>query len=86
MLQVNSVEATDPVTGAFSIRVPADAIQVLSTDKTPFDAGYGEFSGGLTTIETKPPSGDWKWETFRFLPSIRGRAVIGLDIPRRYRA
>jgi Carboxypeptidase regulatory-like domain len=74
MLQVNSVEATDPVTGAFSIRVPADAIQVLSTDKTPFDAGYGEFSGGLTTIETKPPSGDWKWKLSDFLPSIRGRA------------
>ena len=74
MLQINSVETTDPVTGAFSIRVPADAIQKLSTDETPFDARYGGFSGGLTTIETKPPSGDWHWKVSDFLPSVRGRS------------
>jgi carboxypeptidase family protein/TonB-dependent receptor-like protein len=74
MLQVNSVETTDPVTGAFSIPVPMDAIQKLSTEKTPFDARYGGFSGGLTTIETKPPSSDWNWKLSDFLPSIRGRA------------
>jgi Carboxypeptidase regulatory-like domain/TonB-dependent Receptor Plug Domain len=73
MLQVNSVETTDPVTGAFSIRIPADAIQKLSTDKAPFDAQYGGFSGGLTTIETKPPSGEWNWKASDFLPSIRGK-------------
>jgi hypothetical protein len=73
MLQVNSVEATDPVTGAFSIRVPADAIQKLSTEETPFDTRYGGFSGGLTTIETKPPSGNWHWKLSDFLPSVRGR-------------
>jgi hypothetical protein len=74
MLQVDSVGATDPVTGAFSIRVPMDVVQTLITDKTPFDARYGGFSGGLTTIETKPPSGDWHWKLSDFLPSIRGRA------------
>jgi hypothetical protein len=73
MLQVNSVEATDPVTGAFSIRVPADAIQKLSTEETPFDTRYGGFSGGLATIETKPPTGDWHWKLSDFLPSVRGR-------------
>jgi hypothetical protein len=73
MLQVNSVETTDPITGAFSIRVPADAIQKLSTSEAPLDARYGGFSGGLTIIETKPPSGDWHWKLSDFLPSIRGR-------------
>lgn len=74
MLQVNSVETADPVTGAFSIRVPADVIQKLSTEETPLDARYGGFSGGLTTIETKPPTGDWHWKLSDFLPSIRGRS------------
>lgn len=73
-LRLNSVEATDPVTGSFSIPVPTDAIQQLSVNKAPFDAAYGEFSGGLTTIETKPPSSDWNWKLSDFLPSIRGRA------------
>lgn len=74
MLQVNSVGATDPVTGSFSIPVPMDAVQKLGTEKTPFDARYGGFSGGLTIIETKPPSGVWNWKLSDFLPSIRGRA------------
>lgn len=86
MLQVNSVEMTDPVTGAFSMRIPADAIQKLSTDETPFDARYGGFSGGLATIETKPPSGDWHWKVSDFFPSIRGRSGhwVGLSeaVPR----
>lgn len=72
-LQVNSTGMTDPATGAFSIRVPMDAIQKLSTEKTPFDSRYGGFSGGLTTIETKPPAGTWNWKLSDFLPSIRGR-------------
>jgi hypothetical protein len=74
MLQVNSVEMTDPVTGAFSIRVPADAIRKLSTEETPFDARYGGFSGGLAAIETKPPSANWHWKISDFIPSIRGRS------------
>ena len=86
MLQVNSVEATDPVTGSFSIPVPIDAIQKLSTEQTPFDAGYGEFSGGLTTIETKPPSGEWNWKLSGFIPSLRGKAghLVGIseEVPR----
>jgi carboxypeptidase family protein/TonB-dependent receptor-like protein len=74
MLQVDSAGAADPVTGSFSIPVPMDAIQKLDTEKTPFDARYGGFSGGLTVIETKPPSGNWNWKVSDFLPSIRGRS------------
>ncbi len=74
MLQVNSMGATDPVTGMFSIRVPMDVIEKLNTEKAPFDARYGGFSGGLTVIETKPPSSVWNWKLSDFLPSIRGRA------------
>lgn len=74
LLLVNSVGVVDPVTGSFSIPVPMDAIQVLGTEKTPFDARYGGFSGGLTVVETKPPSAVWNWKLSDFLPSIRGRS------------
>ncbi len=50
---VNSAQTADPVTGSFSIPVPTDAVQSFAVYKTPYNAGLGSFSGGLTTIETK---------------------------------
>jgi hypothetical protein len=73
MLEVDSARTVDPVTGSFSIPVPTDAIQKLSVDKTPYGAQHGGFSGGLATIETKPPSGAWNYKLSDFLPSIRGK-------------
>src|SRR5690242_993157 len=61
MLQVDSAQNVDPVTGSFSIPIPLDAIQTLNVDKTPYSAENGGFSGGLTTIETKPPSANWHY-------------------------
>src|SRR6266566_1147053 len=56
LLIINSTRNTDPVTGSFGITVPTDAVESFAVYKTPYDASLGSFSGGLTTIETKPPS------------------------------
>jgi len=56
LLIINSTRNTDPVTGSFGITVPTDAVESFAVYKTPYDAGLGSFSGGLTTIETKPPA------------------------------
>jgi hypothetical protein len=81
MLLVNSAQTVDPVTGSFSIPVPLDAIQTLQVEKTPYDAEYGGFSGGLTSIETKPPSSQWKYGVMDFIPGIRGKSghIVGLS-------
>lgn len=71
MLLVDSAQTVDPVTGSFSIPVPLDSIQSMTVDKAPYSAEYGGFSGGLTTIETKPPSGSWDWGVFDFIPGLR---------------
>jgi hypothetical protein len=55
LLIINSTRNTDPVTGSFGITVPTDAVESFAVYKTPYDASLGSFSGGLTTIETKPP-------------------------------
>ena len=57
LLLVDSAEMVDPVTGEFSIEIPLDAVQTLSSTRPPISADYGRFSGGLTTIVTKPPAG-----------------------------
>jgi len=56
LLIINSTRNTDPVTGSFGIMVPTDAVESFAVYKTPYDASLGSFSGGLTTIATKPPN------------------------------
>jgi hypothetical protein len=87
MLLVDSAETVDPVTGSFSIEVPFDAIESLEVHKTAYQAGYGRFSGGLTTIQTKPPASDrWQFELNDFIPTLRIKNghIVGIadDEPR----
>lgn len=80
MLLLNSTELVDPVTGRFAIGVPVDAIQELTANPASYNAAYGGFSGGLTTIETKPPSGQWHYGLMDFIPGIRGKSghIVGV--------
>ena len=81
MLLMDSAQNVDPVTGNFSIPIPLDAIQTMDVNETPYGAEYGGFSGGLTAIETKPPSGDWHYAMMDFIPGFRGRSghIVGLS-------
>ena len=92
LLIVNSARNTDPVTGSFGITVPTDAVESFAVYKTPYDAGLGSFSGGLTTIETKSPADDWDFHLRRLGISIQGKnghmmgiaaagPAISFDIP-----
>jgi hypothetical protein len=77
---VNSAQTADPVTGSFSIAVPTDAVQSFAVYKTPYNAALGSFSGGLTTIETKPPQEQWNFYLKNFVPSILGKndSIVGI--------
>ena len=77
---VNSAETADPVTGSFSIAVPTDAVQSFAVYKTPYNAGLGSFSGGVTTIETKPPEEKWNYYVKNIVPSILGKndSMVGI--------
>ena len=72
LLIINSTRNTDPVTGSFGITVPTDAVESFAVYKTPYDASLGSFSGGLTTIETKPPA-----DSFDFNLNRLGITVLG---------
>ncbi len=81
MLLVDGAQAVDPITGSFDIDLSIDAIQSLNVYKAPFEARYGGFSGGLTTIETKAPSYQWGWDLNDFFPGFRGRSghLVGIN-------
>jgi hypothetical protein len=80
MLLVDSAETVDPVTGSFAIEVPLDAVESLEVHKTAYLVEYGRFSGGLTSIQTKPPSNRWSFELNDFVPTprIRGGHLVGI--------
>ncbi len=88
MLLVDSAQMVDPVTGSFAIGIPIDAVQTLNVYKTPISAEYGSFSGGLTTIETRAPSGSWQYGLMDFVPGLRARNghLVGISsaTPRLY--
>jgi Carboxypeptidase regulatory-like domain/TonB dependent receptor len=88
LLLVDSAEMVDPVTGAFSIEIPIDAVQTLSVFKTTPLADYGRFSGGLTTVDTRAPSSRFDYELNDFLPTpnFKSGHIVGIadDEPRFY--
>jgi Carboxypeptidase regulatory-like domain len=73
LLLLDSAEAVDPVTGTFAIDVPLEAIESLDVYRSPFRTQYGGFTGGLTTIQTRPPSSEWSLVMRDINPSIRGK-------------
>jgi hypothetical protein len=81
LLLVNAARTTDPVTGSFSVPVPTDAVQSFAVYKTSYNAGLGSFSGGLTSVETKPPGEQWDYRLKSFVPSVLGKEgkMVGLS-------
>jgi hypothetical protein len=81
MLLIDSAETVDPVTGSFSIQVPIDAVESVEVQKTAYQAQYGRFTGGLTSVQTKAPLDKWNWELNDFLPSprIKSGHWVGLE-------
>ena len=81
MLLVDSMEMVDPVTGSYSIDMPIDAVESVEVFKTPYRADVGHFSGGLTSLTTKPPSNKWNFELNDLVPTPRIEAghIVGIS-------
>jgi hypothetical protein len=71
MLLVDSTEMVDPITGSYSIDLPIDAVESVEVYKTPYNAEFGHFSGGLTSLLTKAPSSKWDFELNDIVPTMR---------------
>src|SRR5882724_2054697 len=80
LLLVNSARTTDPVTGSCGVPIPTDAVESFAVYKTPYDSSLGSFSGGLTTIETRPRDRQWSFKVRGIVPSVLGKkgGMVGL--------
>jgi hypothetical protein len=84
-LRVNGMNAVDPATGGFRLSLPLDAVEAVQVFLHPYIAEYGQFTGGLTRVDTRGGGEQWHFELNDFLPDlrfVRGKVVgIAEDSP-----
>jgi len=71
---VNSANVTDPVTGESAIKLPLEAVQSVEVVSNPYAAEYGQFTGAVTTVQTKSGSDKFNLDAQSFFPRPRRRA------------
>ena len=78
---VNSVSGVDPVTGQAAISLPLEAVESVKVLPNPFSAEYGRFAGGVTEVETRSGTDQWKFLFTNFLPRLRNRDghIVGIE-------
>lgn len=79
-LLVNGLNAVDPGTGSFRLNLPVDSVDAVEVYLHPYSAQYGQFTGGLTTVNTRGGGDHWSFELNDFLPDPRfvNRKLVGI--------
>jgi hypothetical protein len=70
---VNSANVTDPVTGEGAINLPIEAIQSVEVVANPYAPEYGQFTGAVTTVQTRSGGEKFAVSTQSFVPKLRRR-------------
>ena len=69
--RVNGLNVADPASGNFRLNLPIDAVESVQVFRHPYLAEFGQFTGGLTNIETRRGGDKWHFEINDFLPDLR---------------
>jgi hypothetical protein len=79
-LTVNSSTVNDPVTGDSGVNLPLEAIQSVQVLTNPYAPEYGQFTGGVTAIETRSGSEKFNVNAQSFFPRVRrrGGSFVGI--------
>lgn len=78
---VNGLSVTDPVTGHAAVRLPLEAVETLKVHTGVFSAAYGNATGGVTDVVTRPGTDTWSVQVQNFFPRFRFKdgGVKGFD-------
>jgi hypothetical protein len=78
---VNGVNASDPVTGHTAVRLPLEAVESLKVHAGVYSAAYGNATGGVTDVLTRPGTDKFEIQVQNFMPRprIKDGSVRGLD-------
>ena len=71
--RVNGLNVADPASGNFRLNLPVDAVESVQVFLHPYNAEFGQFTGGLTNVETRRGGDKLHFEINDFLPDFRFR-------------
>jgi hypothetical protein len=84
-MTVNSANVTDPVTGAFAINLPLEAVESAQVLTNPYAAEYGKFTGGVTAVETRSGTNKFRFEPRASFLALRSAGASGTESKRSLR-
>lgn len=67
---VNGADVTDPITGEPVFELPLESVSSIQVEENPYSAEYGNFTGGVTKIESKSGGDKFKVNFARFFPTL----------------
>src|SRR5262245_44743328 len=70
---VNSANVTDPATGDFAINLPLEAVQSVEVLTNPYAAEYGQFTGAVTSVQTRSGTDKFHADAQSMFPRFRRR-------------
>jgi outer membrane receptor for ferrienterochelin and colicin len=78
---VNSANVTDPATGEFAINLPLEAVQSVEVLTNPYSAEYGQFTGAVTSVQTRSGSDKFHADAQSMFPRFRrqGGHFVGVE-------
>jgi hypothetical protein len=78
---VNSTSASDPVTGEATFNLPIEAVQSVQVQTNPYAPEFGQFTGAITTVETRSGSEKFHANATSFFPRVRrrGGSFVGIE-------
>lgn len=77
--KVNGADVTDPVTGGVAFEIPLEAAATVEVQESPYSAEFGQFTGGVTNLQTKGGGEKFKFSAARLFPTFRGIASTKVD-------
>ena len=67
---VNGADVTDPITGEAAFEIPLEAVSNIQIEETPYSAEYGNFTGGVTNVQSKGGGEKYDFSVARILPTL----------------
>ena len=78
---VNGLNVSDPVTGHAAVRLPLEAVETLKVHTGVYSAAFGNGTGGVTDVVTRPGTDNLTVQVQNFFPRLRIKdgSVKGFD-------
>ncbi|MEP6850963.1 MAG: TonB-dependent receptor [Acidobacteriota bacterium] len=69
--KVNGADVTDPVSGKSAFEIPLEAAATVQIEENPYSSEFGQFTGGVTNLQTKSGGDKFKVSAARLFPTFR---------------